>query len=126
MRFMPFVIALLFVTSGEAQRLRKNVIPELIEGTWVRDASWNPYSFRFERKEEVVKNNRAFIFRRDGKVTIYGEFGCQTPPHFQFREADWWVSGKNEISIDRLYPGEKVERLRIILLKDDEFRFVYK
>jgi hypothetical protein len=125
MRLLLFISCLFLLGTTHAQHGYRTLIPDQLEGTWVRDMNWNPYSFRYVRSDSIIKNQRAFIFKPDGKVSIYSEFGCQLPPHFKFREADWWVSGRHEISIDWHFPGEKPDRLKVILLREDEFRFSY-
>jgi hypothetical protein len=119
--------SLCFLSSTYGNVPGEKEVAELLIGTWVHKQNGDMNSFRYVKTDALEKNNRGFIFSDSGKVTIYGEFGCQMPfPSFKMNYGSWNVKSKNSILIDRNYPGETPDRMKIIKLTNRTLRFIWK
>ena len=122
-RYLPILLGMLITLNSNAQskdELRKDLI-----GTWVRTESSDKEFLRYVKKNELKENVRGLVFKKDGNVILYEEFGCQLPPNFRSWNASWEVKSKNLVIIDRHYPGEKPLKMKIKKINGHVMKFAW-
>ena len=119
------VLALLLATFSNAQSGTKEELKNDLIGTWVRTDSPDDEVFKFVKSKELKENVRGFIFHEGGTVILYEEFGCQLPPNFKPWTASWEVKSNKVVIIDRHYPGEKPQRMKIKKINGRALKFVW-
>jgi hypothetical protein len=120
------VLTILLLIPINPVEKKKQDISDMLLGTWVHEQKANKDLLRFVKADSFNLNTRGFTFHKNGKVTIYSEFGCQLPPHFRENSADWEVTGKRTVSIDTHFPGEKPREMRIEKLGKRELLFSWR
>lgn len=116
----------IFLISATPDSRPKDELAERLIGTWVHKQDLDKNSYRFVRADSFKKNTKGFTFQKDGKLVMYVPFGCQLPPNFNAFGAEWKVLNKNTLEIDRHYPGEEPDKMKITKLNDRVLRFVWK
>ena len=103
----------------------KSEIPQLLVGTWVHKQDLDKDSFRYVKADKFEKHTKGFVFTKDGKVEMYMPLGCQLPPNFAMFHGNWRVLNRNTIEIDRHFPGEAPDRMKLVKLNNRVLRFVW-
>lgn len=127
-RIFLVVISLSFMLTFPAGKVSpaKKLEQKLI-GTWVQKQGLQKEFLRFVRAKELEKNKSGFIFHEDGSVIIRQTFGCQMPlPNYRNWNAEWKLRNAGTVIVDRHYPGQKPEKMRIEKVGHKELLFLWK
>lgn len=108
--------------SGQSRDQTMDILP----GTWVFDPGKSHEHLVYIRADSLLPDTRGFVFHDNGVVIIQHELGCQIPyPHFIKSQGTWAARSPIKVVIDRKYPGEKPDMMRIKKLSENRIEFIW-
>jgi hypothetical protein len=125
---IPLLVTVFLIASSFSPVPRnKQETKELLTGTWVHKQGNDKTSLRYIKANKIPPNTEAMVFDEDGSVILHTPLGCQTPlPNIRPFRADWYVKNKNTVIIDRHFPGEDADKMKLIKLNKQVLRFVWE
>ena len=80
-----------------------------IVGTWSMVSDSEPHVFRMVKADSFTTFVRGFQFHEDGKLVIYGPWGCQMPPSFREYSGTWRVDKKGNVTTNKIFVEKSIQ-----------------
>ncbi len=125
MRNLVLLVTTLILLSFSPDARNKEELADQLLGIWVHQQDKDLNSLRFVKAQELEDLSQGMIFQANGKVQLRIPFGCQLPPHFKDFQADWRVLNKSTVEVDRHFPGEKADIMKVVKLNNRVLRIVW-
>jgi hypothetical protein len=118
-----FVLVSTVLISAKVPK-KKSDVESMLIGVWVMKQGQEKECLRYVRADKFEKNVRGIEFKEDGTAILYEAFGCQMPlPNYRPWNASWKVKNRSTVIIDRKYPGEKPDKMKVEKLTSKVFKF---
>ena len=95
-----------------------------IVGTWSMVSDSEPHVFRMVKADSFTTFVRGFQFHEDGKLVIYGPWGCQMPPSFREYSGTWRVDKKGNVVVSAFAFSHVQAHWKILSLSSNELRYI--
>jgi hypothetical protein len=122
-----FLILLPFLfTSCASLLLSKENRQEQIVGIWVREDTSSKDYLQLKKVEQFQENTSCYHFKENGKVIMQVPLGDQLWPNYIITNGKWRMLSRDVIEIDRLFPGEDPDKMKILKFTSKEIRFEWE
>lgn len=121
------ILSLIFALWSCNQKLGSMEQTSLqLEGIWIREDSSGKNYILLKKSDKFKDNTSCYHFQSDGTIVIQEPLGDQLLPNYISYRGKWRLLSSNIVEIDRLYPGESPDKMKILKLRNREMRFLWE
>jgi|GEM_PF-4571104 len=95
-------------------------------GIWLREDTSSKDYLQLKKVEQFQENTSCYHFKENGKVIMQVPLGDQLLPNYIITNGKWRMLSRDVIEIDRLFPGEDPDKMKILKFTSKEIRFVWE
>ena len=95
-------------------------------GIWLREDTSSKDYLQLKKVEQFQENTSCYHFKENGKVIMQVPLGDQLWPNHIITNGKWRMLSRDVIEIDRLFPGEDPDKMKILKFTSKEIRFEWE